>query len=43
MAQANIKILVLIGQLRSATQGDESSQLSQPSAQGKHSKALGSV
>lgn len=42
-AQANIRILVLIGQFNSATQGEASSQLSHPSAHGKHSKDFGSL
>lgn len=42
-AQANIRILVRIGQFNSATHGDASSQLSHPSAHGKHSKDLGSL
>lgn len=42
-AQANIRILVRIGQFNSATQGEASSQLSHPSAHGKHSKDFGSL
>lgn len=42
-AQANIRILVRIGQFNSATHGEASSQLSQPSAHGKHSKDFGSL
>jgi hypothetical protein len=36
-------MLVLIIQFNSATQGEASSQESQPSAQGKHSNDLGSL
>lgn len=39
MAHARIRMLVRMGQLSSATHGEASSQLSHPSAQGRHSKA----
>lgn len=40
-AHAKAKILVLIGQFKAATHGDESRHDSQPSAHGKHSYAVG--
>lgn len=40
MAHARMRMLVRMGQLSSATHGEASSQLSHPSAQGRHSKAF---
>ncbi len=42
-AHAKIKMDVRIGQFSSATQGDASSQTSQPSAHGRHSNDFGSI